>query len=243
MTNALAVTDMSPTNLLKTLPGWENLERKDQIYVEKETLALGTTLAEYGQSRLAIGEKLTNIQDKLPKGMFSKYLQAYHFKRSTAYKSIKSYRNSVQHMPEFVLREAMRRNMPILGESDDRPLGVYTDYAKKLPPPASDDKAAINQYLDTLEAAKKRADGRSRRKAEIEADADVLLKQSYRFVSSRLNKLPNRGRTRRAWVDQLVGMLLTKMGVSGGQTFEPEAVPDEFVAQVGRPRKDEEEAA
>lgn len=235
MANLITV-DTSPTSLLKSIPGWDELDRKDQLYIEKETKSLGVALSDYGFSRLAIGEHLNNVQTRLRKGMFAKYLRAYHFKRSTAYKSIKSFQNASAHLPEAVLKMAMARNMPMLGESDDQPLGAYTDHTKRIPPPQSEDPEVISQYLDSIEAAKKRADGRSTKMTEIEEDADVLLKQTYRFISVRLNKLPSRGKARRVWADKLFGMVLSELGVSGSQSFAPEAIPDEFIAVKGRPR-------
>lgn len=233
---SLAATDMSPSTLLQTLPGWDGLSRKDQIFIERETKGLGEALADYGRSRLAIGERLTNIKDKLPAGMFAKYLGAYHFKRSTAYKTMAEYKNAVQWLPEPVLRRAMARNMPLLGESDESPLGPYTKAVKRLPAPESEDPIVIDQYLDSLEESRKRTDARSPKMAEVDEDSEVLLKHAYRFVSTRLKKIPNRGKARRVWMDKLVGMLLTELGVSGGQTFTAEGIPEEFVAQVGRPR-------
>ncbi len=47
----LAATDMSPSNLLQTLPGWDGLSRKDQIFIERETKGLGEALSDYGRSR------------------------------------------------------------------------------------------------------------------------------------------------------------------------------------------------
>jgi hypothetical protein len=243
MSGKLATNDTSPSNLLQTLPGWDSIPRKDQIYIERETKGLGEALTDYGRSRLSIGEHLTNIKDKLPKGMFTKYLGAYHFKRSTAYKAIASYKNAVQWLPEPVLKAAMARNMPLLGESDEKPLGAYTNAIKRIPPPKSEDPVVIDQYLDSIEESRKRGDARSSKMAEVDEDAEVLLQHAYRFVSSRLKKIPNRGKSRRQWVDKLVGMILTELGVSGQQSFHPEGIPEEFVAKVGRPRLSDEEAA
>lgn len=240
---SLTITEAPPINILQTLPGWENIPRKDQIYIEKETKGLGEALENYGKSRLAVGERLTNIQEKLPAGTFSRYLKAYHFKRSTAYNTIASYKNAVQWLPEPVLLRAMARNMPLLGASADQPLGIHTKAVKRLPPTQSKDPVVIDQWLDTIEELTKKTDARSPKMVEVDEDTDVLLLQAYRLVSSRLKKIPNRGKSRRVWLDKLVGMLLTEMGTSGHQTFEAEGIPEGFVAKRGRPRIYEEEVA
>jgi hypothetical protein len=235
-----ALSESAPTNLLTTLPGWDTMPRKDQIYLEKETRALGSALHDFGQSRLAIGERLSNIQERLPKGMFTSYLKTFHFKRSTAYKHITSYKNAVQWMPDPILKVAMERNMPLLGEKDDEPLGVYTVSAKRLPPPKTEDKNKINQYLDTLEEDARKRSNRPK-KAGVTESEDDLLKQAYRFIAGRLEKVT--ARRKRQFIGRLAGMLLSDIGVSQAQSFDPEAVPEEFVPVVGRPRKEQEEAA
>lgn len=239
MANEIIAINMTVGRVLESIPGWNELDRKDQTFIDKEIKALEASLVDYGMSRLAIGERLANIQEKMSKRMFAAFLQAYSFKRSTAYKNIKEFRNASQRLSKPILSRAAARNMNLLGEKEDRPLGVYTEAAKRLPPPNSTDPKVIDQYLDTLEQAKKRSDARSTKMAEVEADADVLLVQAYRFVSNRLTKLPNRGRAKRAFVDSLVGMMLSEIGVSSAQTFEPESIPEGFKGEVGRPRRQE----
>lgn len=234
--------ELVPVNMLSALQGWSTLTSREQALVEKETKALGEALIGYGRSRLAIGEHLTRVREVLePKQLFSKYLAAYNLKRSTAYKHMTSYENASRSLPEPVLRVAMARNMNMLGDSPDQPLGVYTDVTKRLPPPRTEDPKKIHEYLDTVEEArlkKKRNVRKSRQMEEIEYDADVLLKECYRFIDSRLQKLPSRGRARRQWMDRLVGMMLTRIGVSGSHSFEAEGIPADFPAVVGRPRQD-----
>jgi hypothetical protein len=114
---------------------------------------------------------------------------------------------------------------------------------KRIPPTSSEDPQVIDQYLDSIEESRKRGDARSSKMIEVEEDTEVMLQQAYRMVSSRLKKIPNRGKARRVWVDKLVGMILTELGVSGQQSFQPEGIPEGFVAQVGRPRLCGEDAA
>lgn len=233
--------ELVPVNVLLTLQGWTALTAREQALVEKETKALGEALIGYGRSRLAIGEHLTRVREVLePKQLFSKYLVAYNLKRSTAYKHITAYENASKSLPEPFLRVAMARNMNMLGDSPEKPLGIYTDVTKRLPPPRTEDPRKIHEYLDTVEEARlrKKRNVRKSKVDEIEYDADTLLKECYRFVDIRLQKLPARGRARRQWMDRLVGMMLTRIGVSGSHSFEAEAVPEDFIAVVGRPRKD-----
>lgn len=243
MANNVATLDTSPVAMLEQLPWWQSISRKDQISIEKETKALGEAFQNMGRSRLAAAEHLSNVHDKVGKGNFQGFLRIFHIKRAWAYETMKGYKNTLQAFPEAVIREAMRRNMPILGASDDKPLGTYTDAVKRLPPPKTEDPVKIGQYLDSIEQARSRARARASKKLEtIEADPDVLLQESYRFVIIRLQRLGSKGATRNRFVESLTGMLMTEIGVTK-RNFEAEAIPDGFRAQVGRPRKETEEAA
>lgn len=226
MTQLSVVAPDSLLTALRTIPGWEDVNKKDQIAVEKETRNLNEAILGYGRSRLAIGRHLLAVQAKLePLRMFNKYLIAYNFKKSTAYEHIKAFKEAEANWSPALIDAAMQRNMS---------LDVHA--VKRIPPPATNDQEKIAEYLDLVARTQKRLDGRSKRMAEVEIDHEVLLKQAYRFVVSRVNKLPTRGKTRRAFMDQLVGMLLSDIGVASDITFSPEAVPDGFRAEVGRPR-------
>lgn len=230
------MSELVLNNILTNLPGWDRLDKKDQTVVERETKLLSEDLKGYGRSRLAIGERLTNIKTRIPRGMFVRFLDNVNLKRSWAYNQMTAYRNASKWLPKPVVDAAMARNMQMLGITEEKPLGVYTDVVKRVPPPKTDDLTKIHNWLDSLEESRKKSLMRHSNRIEIvEDDPEVLLKQSYRFVSGRMKKLNTRGRARRAFVENLFGMLLSELGVSQGQTFEPQAVPEDFRAVVGRP--------
>lgn len=245
----LVTTDSSPSSLLSTLPGWDTLTRRDQQFIEKETRAIGNSLIDYGRSRLAIGEHLTNIKERCPRGMFAKYIKTYHFKKSVAYENIKAYARSTSHplMTGPILREAMARNMQMLGADEESPLGVYTKPVAmmKVPPPTDDDKVKINEWLDGVETIKIRLDGRSKRMKEIDADPEETAKKCYRAIITFIRRLPSTGDNRKDKRDQIsfaenvFGMVFADLGMSSGKLIEPQAAPDEYRAVVGRPRKEE----
>ena len=148
----------------------------------------------------------------------------------------------------------MARGMKILGYSDQRPLGRYTEVVRHLPPPKNADHEAANRYLDQLELTRKqrnrtitqaggKADSPSGDVEIIKRDPAFLKMQSYRIAKNAMRQIPTR--QRRRWLDSLVGMLLTEVGIGQAQSFEPESIPDSFRQGRGRPRKepDEETAA
>lgn len=252
MAGKLMATDMSPTGLLHTLSKWDQLSRKDQTFLERETKFLGEALADYGRSKLAIGRHLTSIQEKLqPLRMFETYLKAFHFKKSTAYSHITAFRNAEAHLPAPVLERAMVRNMSIVGLSEDEPLGAYTVPFKRLPPPNTDDVQKIDQYLDSIEEHRVRIDGRSKARKEakgVERDSNLLTKMCFKFIKRCLSQLPSTGENRKdkarqiSFVEDVMGMTLASLGVSSAKTIEPQAIPEEFRVGPGRPRKEENAA-
>lgn len=236
--------DPLPIEALKLLPGWGALTKKDQTLVEEETEALSAELLNFGRSKLAIGERLAKLQAVLePQRMFRKFLGAYNFRRSTAYNHIAGFNNAKALLPAPVLERAMERNMNILGHKEAEPLGMYTHTIKRLPPPNSKDPKVIDTYLDSVEKGRqKERHRRARTITEVEHDPGTMMKEAYRYVNIRVQKIPNRGRARRSWLESLAGMLLTQVGIQSAVSIAPEAVPEDFEAIVGRPKKVASEA-
>jgi len=254
MAGKLVATDMSPGGLLKTLPKWEDIARKDQVVIERATKNLGEALADYGRSKLAIGEYLAEVQEKLePLRIFQAYLRAFHFKKSAAYNHITAFRNASRNLPEPVLRRAMSRNMSIVGISEDKPLGKYTNAFRRLPPPNTDDVEKIDQYLGTIEEMALKSDARSKKSEKYTRgkvkNQELLVKMGYKALKRFVDQVETTGNVRQdrarqiSYIEDVVGMVLTKLGVASPKTIEPQAVPEEFQIGPGRPRKTEEEAA
>lgn len=220
-----------PVTQLHSLNGWDELDASTRKSVETETKNLSEAIVTWGKSRLAIGEHLTKIQEKLePQRMFGKFLDAFNLKRSTAYNYITGYKNASSVLSDNILQVVSSRGINMIGIRETQPLGVYTDAVKKIPPPTSSNMADINDWLKRVESVRKKS-----RPAEI-VDTELMMKECYRYVATRLGKVPSKGRSRRAWLDRLVGMILTEVGISNGANFTPEGIPEEFRAVPGRPR-------
>lgn len=217
----------------------KKLSEDEKTAVVNETHLLAKALLDYGKSRLAVGEHLAKLQSLLePHNLFGRFLKNFHFSKRTAYRYIAGFNNARAKLPEVVLKAAMARGVNIVGDTEMKPLGVYTDAVAKLPPPQSATEEQANTWLNQIEQVRKetRASGEAGLFAvPVPQDPQTLLKECYRFVSLRYKRLPNNSRTRATWVRSLVGMLLADLGVSGEQTFAPHAAPEEFKAQRGRP--------
>lgn len=236
--------NLIPSSLLAAIPGWENLDTKSQALVESETQLLGESIASAGFARLAMAEHLVKIQSILePKRMFVRYMSVLNLKKATVYKAIKSFKHAKGAVTETTLHVAMARNIPLLGEDPKKPLGRYSEVAKRFPEPLSPTPRESNLWLDQLEAAYKRRQNNEVPRVKEGDDPDVLLKACYRSFYSAMKKLPRNSRTKRIWFERLVGMCLAELGISNDITFSPQAAPEDFKPVVGRPRIIDAEAA
>jgi hypothetical protein len=236
-----------PRETFVDLPWWKRLTPDDQQKVQQEGQALGRALVEEGFSRLAVGEHLSNLHELLePQRLFVRFLKNFHFSQRTAYRYINGFRNARERLPEYTLRRAIARGMNMIGDTEERPLGVYTDAVKRLPPPAEPDPAAVDEWLDKVEERKRRQrsqqlqEGAGER-AGVDTDPQAMMKEVFRNFRVRLRRLPA-GRTRGSWVKTLAGMMLAEAGIGNEQSIAPVAPPEDFRATRGRPRKKSAEA-
>lgn len=232
-----------PAATFTNLSWWKQLNETEQKTVLAEGEQLAFALYNYGHARLAVGEHLSKIREVLePHNLFEKFLKNFHFSKRTAYRYIAGFSNAKALLPEPILKQAMARGFNIVGESDQKPLGIYTDAAKVLPIPSDIDEAKANQWLDQVEILRKKA--RSTEMAAenegsfgtiIPQDPEALLKECFRFCNSRIRKMENDPKVRAKFVQQLAGMLLTQVGAHGKQSVTPLSVPEDFIPQRGRP--------
>ncbi len=227
------------TNTLAELGWWDKLDEAEQDAVMAEGRALSVAMLQYGTSRLKIGEHLAKLQSVLePHNLFGKFLKNFHFSKRTAYRYIAGFNNAKARLPKTVLDAAMARGVNLIGESELKPLGIYTQAVEQLPPPVNPTPVQAETWLNQVEQVRKQTretEGSTPYAVTVNTDPQLLLKECYRFVSLRYKRLPSNTKTRAAWVRNLVGMLLSDMGIAGQQAFAPTVVPEDYKAQRGRP--------
>lgn len=228
---------MLPLEIVQNADWWGEIEKAGQSKLLKEMKGLEQTMIIGTQSRITLGKHLSAIQEALaPIKKFNRFLQAYNLKRSTAFKAINSYKNAQKWLSEDILAAAAARNMNMLGESEDAPLGVYSTCVKRTPPPEDNNIDKINTWLHSIELSRRREIAQTRKRAEeVGLDEDQALKECFQFVNRRLAKMPTRSRVRTQWLEKLSGMLFRQIGVSTIRSIEPQAAPEEFTRGVGRP--------
>lgn len=229
-----------PDSVFTSLSWWEKLNKDEQTAVKSEGEQLAVALLNYGRSRLAVGEHLLKIKEVLePHKLFVKFLRNFHFSVKSAYRYMNGFTNAKKMLAEPVLQGAMARGLNMIGESEEKPLGIYTEAARQLPPPTNPTTSQVNAWLDSVESVRKKLRGGSTSVATIDmstVDPELALKECVRFVENRFKKLPANGRTRTAWAHRLIGYVMTVAGIEHAETVKPTAIPEGFRAERGRPR-------
>lgn len=239
-----------PGEQFEKLPFWKKLNTNDKAFIQEEGEALITAQLAHIKSGLVIGEHLVKVRDRLKpiNGAFSKFTRAFGFKSErTIYRYTRAYENAVQLLPRTVIDVAAARGMRLFGDTEDRPLGTYTEAYKLLPPPkaAENDPEVAHRYLDQLEKTQKeyrQAHKGKPTKKPVQFRAtpknqELWLMTVYRTFKTLYNRLPptSESKARKEFVSDLIGMILTEAGSSGGH-FGAVAVPAEFRRPRGRPR-------
>ena len=216
MKKGLPKTTASPEAVL----GIEKLEPKDQDTFRREEQLLTEAAQKLEMSSMEIGEHLSNISKILaPKRMFNKWLEKWcanrknKVGRSWAYQLMKDYEGVKSKLPKPLLQMAL-----------DRGTKLTPQLLVQNPPPQTTDKSAINKYLESVEHSR----------VVVIKTPEILLKETVNFFCLRFDQLPNNHKTRASFTRSVIGMIMAKSGISA-QAFEPQAIPETFKRQVGRP--------
>lgn len=235
----MSKTSLAVVDQTELFAGLEEIPADTKAALEREDRALREDVDRYGKSKLGIGEHLSKIQQLLKEDRaFLRFVRNQSlFSQRSAYRYIAGY-ESAKTLPASVLSEVMATGMNMLGD-EKRPFGVYTEAIKALPPPKTTDAVKVRDYLEKVKELRStlRAE-----KAESEKPEE-LLREAFRAVNSRFQRLPKNHKTKQRFVERLVGMIMTDLGVSSPQRYEPIAIPAGYKVVRGRPRKDREDAA
>lgn len=208
-------------NSLASMTGWGDLETNEQSAITGATTKAAKALEDVGNAKLAAGEHLSKIEAILkPKRLFTNYLiEVFHMSRATGYRYINLYTALADALPEPILKVAMLR-------SDDR-LNIAL-VKSGTTAPRTTNIVKINEYLDSVQLTGPRLVPQTR-------TPDDVKKAMFHSASLLLKKVS--GRSKAAVLNSVVGMLMTELGISNPMSFEPQAVPENFRAVRGRPKK------
>lgn len=206
---------------------WEKLSPAEQRTVLIETQALSEEMVNFGMARLAIGQHLVALRDILePKRIFTKYISRFpSFTVSSAYRWMDIYEDTKAALPEAVLRAALARGYDV----------IDLKLVEKNPPPKTANRVQIMQYLNGIHEKSKKEKIKAA-SVEVEYDEYTLLRESFNFVMSRLGRLPRPTKHQQTKaLRDLVGLILTTIGIEEETSFSPIDVPEDMIARRGRP--------
>lgn len=256
-TNHATPTIILPvSSQIQHLTFWKSLKPKDQSTLTEVGRQLPAEMTKHGNSGLAIGELLQTAYTILVtrKGAFEHFIKCFNFSRTTAYRFRSNYVAVTSMLPDPVIQGAMARGMDVVR--------VYPNAIRKLPPPralanSTPGSPEVKRYLDQVVATKKQElsakrkgiIAKSKDVKDLKKDPKLLLMQSFRLVRNSMRTLDGGHgnfqdrsiKRRKAFLDSLVGMLLSDLGIGNQATFKPEAIPEEFLRDRGRPRLEDSE--
>lgn len=207
---------------LTAIAGWEKLQTSEQATITTETMQIASCLHNVSQAKIAVGEHLSKVREILePKRLFTVYLKTmFHLSKATAYRYVELYDTAKSSLPELILQAAMMR-------PDDR---LTVKAIKDAPkPPRTTNVVKINEYLDSIQARKPITVVRQ------ESSPESVKKAMFHSAHLLLARIA--GKQKQAVLSDVVGMLLTDIGIASEQRFSPQGIPDSFRATRGRPRK------
>jgi hypothetical protein len=221
---------------------WAKLSAADQKQTMFVDSALSDGLVKEGEGRLAIGKSLMEIQRILePQGLFLAYLKYRNqlsrrkFSQRTAYRYIAGWKHVHENIPEIALNQALRTGMDIIGFSDEKPFGAYTEAIKEVPPPKKATlKTATAWLLNIEEYRNKKPPGASPPLTKA-IDEDDLMHEAFTLIVRRLNRLPLESQAK--WIVRLSGLLMRAAKVVKAQMVKPVPVPDGWEVIRGRPKR------
>lgn len=254
--------DYVPEQSFAQLDFWEKLNKQEQATLVSEGRSLAASMIVNATSSLAIGFHLKQIQTLLleKRGAFTNFLKhQFNAKNpSTAYRYIREYERVDGLLPENLLRVMVAKGIALFSASPKRPLGSFTEAYEMLrvngdTPPNSEDPDVNMRYIRKLEKTRDELQQDPRkmrtitRRLEKAQEEEWLSEQTTPHTRQRdafrLGRAAMRDMSTKeklAWLDDLVGYLMSEAGIQSAKSFHPAVVPEEFKQGRGRPRSTEQ---
>lgn len=241
------VKPAAPEKDITKLSIWGKLTPSKREHLKEDVNQLVIAMDVHRKSGLVMGKHIRNIYLTCEpySGEFRRLVASINIEERQAYRYKTTYENVESVFPEIILNTAVERGMPILSANKNQPIGKYTAVVRLHPPPKNTDKEGAKKYLDDLEATYKQRkrflvnNGHEEKVIPILVKSKaLLLKENFRSSKNAVKQLS--GRQRLSFLEDLVGYLLTTIGITSPTTFSPIAVPEGFRQGPGRPRSIDE---
>jgi hypothetical protein len=207
----------------KTEVDWSKFETPERVRLRQ---LLETLKAEYAESEIGTGKMLVEIRALTqPHGEMARFLDLLPLTARTAYRRIKSYEKAEEIWPKVVIDAAIEKKLKVVGWSQEKPLGLFEDVDR---PPDNLTPHRASDYLDQAEMHVRLLNRRQT------VEPEEALKKCFRMTEKATRSLSNRERVK--FLDELVGLQMTLLGVSGSKMFESKYIPREFfIVTAGSP--------
>jgi hypothetical protein len=216
---SVTISTKVPEEFFENLPFWQSLDKDRRKTVISGTNRIHSAVVGALQLRAEVARAAAEVRAVLQEeGYWVKYLRSLE----SSYRSVYRWLGRLDQLalPPAVLDAAATRGIDVVE-------GRYFNTIKELPPPKAIEGAAIDTYLEKVARSAGRRKSRGKEPERAERDAWRAVVNQGRHVTA--------GRARTAWAIRLIGKLMAEFGLPG-QRVEPEAVPEDFRAQVGYPK-------
>lgn len=224
-------------NALTTAPWWGTINEDEKKPIIAETYEVGELLVKRGQNDQDLGRVFASLQARLePHGLFLKYLKMYNLPWVSVYRQIRLWKNAQEKFPAEILKQATLRGIELVGKTEERPYGVYTEAVMETPIPRKPTPAKAGEWLDkVIEAHVPRKPIQGITAADMRIDKVEMMRECFNVVRRRMRRLPEEDRI--AWAERLCGMILTSAGASRIIKISPVEIPKGWILEMGRPKK------
>jgi hypothetical protein len=230
--------DLDPMETIAHESWWNELSGAEQDTLRDSSFNLLHARQSYVESKLAMGKALFTVQKILePRGWFGAYLIPFKFSIRTAYRRIALYRNAAQFISDVILYEAINMGIEIAGDSEDAPLGPYTEAAKTNPPPEHPTPEAAREWLYKVESSTRMPKKHPVKEISQMPALNVgeLTKAAYRSLRRPISQL--RKENQMEFLIQVGGMIMTEFEASGKLILKPVEIPDGWERKRGKPKR------
>jgi hypothetical protein len=219
---------------------WSEMEPEERAAMQR----ISQSLAGHERSELETGKLLVEAKRITEKyRSFLYFLNTLPFTVRTAYRRMKMYEKAVEIWPPEVIERAIERHSPMMGVTNDKPMGAYEDLKRpelestEIPDhPFPAEEMTIEEKIDNyLISAERQVRAQSSRWSKKQYDPRYLLKNCFRSMEQAARGLSEEGGERKFFLEDLIGLAMTLFDQTKEQTFAPVQIPQEFwTTPVGR---------
>lgn len=209
------------------------------------TAELMKAMQEHASTMLKIGKVLCEVRNFLSdRGDAMKgYVNSIPgFAQATAYRYMARYEMGTKMLPKPLLDRTLARGLEMVGVSEDKPFGRYTEAVKKLEGTSkglkikdcTDEKKA-EQYLNNVVAEFQKMPKGSREKVT----RDSLVEQAAKYVLSCWKRLPDKDK-KVSFFSETFGYIINSAGFDTPMSVHPKESPAHWEKpkkkHTGRPK-------